>query len=99
MLAEFFQDFYVYDPATVCWTNVTVPASGTLPLARSEFGFASAGGKLYVHGGMLSWEKNGEYTHNTYNKAVGRSTRTANASYTTQRQGPLWRHGLQFVSE
>ena len=34
------------------WTDLSVPLSGTPPDNRSLHGFASAGGGLYVHGGL-----------------------------------------------
>ncbi len=45
------QDLRVFDPATMAWTELSAATSGTPPSARSCFGFTSAGGKLYVHGG------------------------------------------------
>ena len=46
------QDLHVYDPAAMAWTDLSAASSGTPPSARSGGGFASAGGKLYVHGGF-----------------------------------------------
>ena len=34
------------------WTDLSAAASGTPPSARYGHGFTSAGGKLYVHGGL-----------------------------------------------
>ena len=42
----------MYDPAAMAWTDLSAASSGTPPSARSGGGFASAGGKLYVHGGF-----------------------------------------------
>ncbi len=44
-------DLHEYDPTTEAWTDLSVPLSGTAPSFRYFHGFASAGGKLYVHGG------------------------------------------------
>jgi N-acetylneuraminic acid mutarotase len=45
----FGSDLYVYDPATMAWTDL----SNSPPVARVLHGLASAGGKLYVHGGYI----------------------------------------------
>jgi hypothetical protein len=47
-----FNDLHVYDPETMTWTDLSVPAFGTPPSARISLGYTSAGGKLYVHGGF-----------------------------------------------
>ena len=47
-------DLHAYDPVAQVWTDLTSPASGTPPTARSYHGFTSAGGRLYVYGG-LDW--------------------------------------------
>ena len=52
------QDLHVYDPAAMAWTDLSAAASGTPPSARAYHGFTSAGGKLYVHGGI---DGSGEY--------------------------------------
>ena len=44
-------DFFQYDPVNISWTELTVAVSGTPPLPREGHGFASAGSKLYLHGG------------------------------------------------
>ena len=44
-------DLHVYDPASTTWLNLSSHALGTPPSAREGHGFASAEGKLYVHGG------------------------------------------------
>ena len=46
------QDLLVYDPAAMAWTDLSASASGTPPSSRQSHGFTSAGGKLYVHGGL-----------------------------------------------
>ena len=44
-------DLYSFDPATMAWTLVLAAADSDRPSARDDHGFASAEGKLYVHGG------------------------------------------------
>jgi hypothetical protein len=46
---RFLDDLYSFDPATMAWTLLS---AAPRPAARSNHGFASAGGKLYVHGGF-----------------------------------------------
>ena len=46
------QDLLVYDPAAMAWTDLSASASGTPPSSRQSHGFTSAGGGLYVHGGL-----------------------------------------------
>jgi hypothetical protein len=41
----------VYDPSKRSWTEISAPALGATPSARSDPIFVSAGGKLYVMGG------------------------------------------------
>jgi hypothetical protein len=42
----------------MAWTDLSAAASGTqAPSARWGHGFTSAGGKLYVHGGMNDGEQ------------------------------------------
>ncbi len=48
----FVGDLHVYDPVTATWTDLSAAASGTPPLSRCWHGFAGAGLKLYVHGGI-----------------------------------------------
>ena len=52
LCAGLLNDLYVLDPVAMAWTNLSDAASGTPPPARYLHGFASAGGKLYVHGGI-----------------------------------------------
>ncbi len=47
-------DLYSFDPASLTWTLLSDAATGARPSARSWHGFTSAGGKLYVHGGMTA---------------------------------------------
>jgi hypothetical protein len=53
-------DLHVYDPVSKSWNllpPLPAPERGSYagrPSFRDEFGFTSAGGKLYVHGGW-SW--------------------------------------------
>ena len=50
-------DLHAYDPVAQAWMDLSSPASGTPPTARSFHGFTSAGGRLYVYGG-LDWMDN-----------------------------------------
>jgi hypothetical protein len=51
--AGYLDDLHLFDPTTMTWTLLpAAEESGTRPCARSGHGFASAGGKLYVHGGV-----------------------------------------------
>ncbi len=43
-------DLFSFNIATMTWTLLSA-ANGIRPAARCGHGFASAGGKLYVHGG------------------------------------------------
>ena len=45
-------DLHVFDPAKMTWTDLSAAINGPRPSARSFHGFTSAGGKLYVHGGL-----------------------------------------------
>ncbi len=57
-------DLHVYDPITMTWEDLSAAASGTPPSARCEHGFAAAGRKLYVHGGVLCnllWQGDGAW--------------------------------------
>ncbi len=50
--AGYLADLRSFDPAAMVWTLLSPGAgSGSPPSARAQHGFASAGGKLYVHGG------------------------------------------------
>jgi hypothetical protein len=42
-------DLHVYNPASMTWFELPAQFPGA---ARKSFGFTSAGGKLYVHGGQ-----------------------------------------------
>lgn len=41
----------MFDPSSMAWTNLSTDVLGPQPSPRSGHGFASAAGKLYVHGG------------------------------------------------
>jgi hypothetical protein len=45
-------DLHAYDPDSMTWYDLSTCAFGTPPSARWGHGFASVGGKLYVHGGI-----------------------------------------------
>jgi N-acetylneuraminic acid mutarotase len=47
-------DLHAFDPVAVAWKDLSAPVDGTAPTARSEHGFTSADGKLYVHGGCAT---------------------------------------------
>ncbi len=51
VVAGLLNDFHVYDPANIRWTDLSAAASGSPPSPRDGHGFALLGGKLYVHGG------------------------------------------------
>ncbi len=51
-------DLHSFDIAAMTWTKLSA-ANGTLPSARSEHGFTSAGGKLFVYGGESQADKDG----------------------------------------
>jgi hypothetical protein len=53
-------DLHVYDPAAGAWTDLSAALSGTPPSPRYIHGFTSAGGKLYVHGGVGFGGEGGE---------------------------------------
>ncbi len=44
-------DFFAFNPVDMAWTNLSGLVSGTPPSPRHNFGFASAGGKIFVFGG------------------------------------------------
>ena len=44
-------DYFRYDTVALAWECLTAIVAGTPPTPRMAFGFASADGKLYVHGG------------------------------------------------
>ena len=54
-LAVDLDDFFVYDPVSLTWTNLSSNVRGDPPFAREAHGFTSMGGKLYLHGG---WNRN-----------------------------------------
>ena len=43
---------HVLDPAAAAWVNLTGEARGPPPSPRCSFGFAAAGGRLFVFGGL-----------------------------------------------
>jgi hypothetical protein len=45
-------DLHVFDPATMTWTSLSAADAARRPSARFIHGFTSAGGRLYVHGGI-----------------------------------------------
>lgn len=45
-------DLHSFDPATMTWTPLSPADDPRRPSARSFHGFTSAGGLLYVHGGL-----------------------------------------------
>lgn len=44
-------DFYMLDPETDVWTDLSLVAQGTPPKPRGGHGFTSSNGRLYVFGG------------------------------------------------
>ena len=48
------QDLMTFHIVDNTWENLTLRMRGALPYARAGHGFASCGGKLYVHGGTNS---------------------------------------------
>ena len=59
-VAEDVNDLYAYDPTSMSWSNLSATASGAPPSPRDSHGFASAGGRLYVHGGEFCEASCGE---------------------------------------
>ena len=53
-VAGLLNDFYMYEPANITWTDLSVAVSGIPPSPRDGLGFTFAGGKIYVHGGFGS---------------------------------------------
>ena len=49
--AGYLDDLHTFDPATMAWNPLSAADSARRPSARYGHGFASAGGRLYVHGG------------------------------------------------
>ena len=50
--AGYLGDLHSFDPATMTWTLLSAADDDRRPSARSGHGFTSAGGLLYVHGGV-----------------------------------------------
>ena len=50
-MAVYLGDLHAFDLGTGAWADLSAAASVTPPSPRAFHGFASAGGKLYVHGG------------------------------------------------
>ena len=72
LLSAYFDDLYVYDPFLMAWADLTAVLSSTPPSPRYAHGFASesAGGRLYVHGGMSQSGENVGLGH-AYTCAAG----------------------------
>ncbi len=51
-------DLHWFDPATKTWSRLTASNDDSRPSARFFHGFTSAGGKIYVHGGVSYDEQN-----------------------------------------
>jgi N-acetylneuraminic acid mutarotase len=47
-------ELYAFDVDTGCWTNLSTPASGSVPGARMEHSAVALDGKMYVYGGVNS---------------------------------------------
>jgi hypothetical protein len=52
LASGYLADLQAYDPATRKWTDLSGSASGSWPSARFLHGFAAAGGRIYVFGGI-----------------------------------------------
>ncbi len=50
----YLDDLHSFDPATMTWTLLSAANDTRRPSARFDHGFTSAGGLLYVHGGIGS---------------------------------------------
>ncbi len=48
---DFLPGLFVFDPVELSWNDISNKTSGIAPSLRCDFGFASAAGKLFVHGG------------------------------------------------
>ncbi len=48
---DYLLGLFVFDPVKLAWSDISINTKGVAPSARKDFGFASAGGKLFVHGG------------------------------------------------
>ena len=57
--AAYVSDLHAFDPIVMAWEDLSAALSGAAPSPRYAHGFASesAGGRLYVHGGV---DKTGE---------------------------------------
>ncbi len=53
MSADPLVDIHSFDPANMTWTRLSAADDASRPSARAGHGFTSAGGKLYVHGGVF----------------------------------------------
>lgn len=51
MIAGGFSDLQMYSLEDISWTRLSDVAEGNPPVPRYAFGFASAAGKIYAHGG------------------------------------------------
>jgi hypothetical protein len=51
LLSDYLPGLFVFDPVELSWNDISTKISGIAPSPRSDFGFASAAGKLFVHGG------------------------------------------------
>jgi hypothetical protein len=49
--SDYLQGLFVFDPVELAWSDISNKAIGDAPAPRKDFGFASADGKLFVHGG------------------------------------------------
>jgi N-acetylneuraminic acid mutarotase len=50
-VSNFLPGLFVFDPVELSWNDISNKTSGIAPSLRCDFGFASAAGKLFVHGG------------------------------------------------
>ncbi len=55
---KLFGGLHSYDPFAMVWKDLSAPAAGTAPTARTWHGFTSANGMLYVHGGQDEYFNN-----------------------------------------
>ncbi len=70
-MADPLDDLHSFDPATMTWTLLSAANDTRRPSARSGHGFTSAGGLLYVHGGLLDNTFN-VTNHTGHVKTVGK---------------------------
>jgi hypothetical protein len=54
LAVSFLNDLHEFNIDAKVWTELSSQVHGTPPTARDEHGFASAGRKLYVHGGRIA---------------------------------------------